>query len=113
MTGIEELKTAYKTMADECGFLISDVIYDKCVDAESWVLVFKYFEVGIGMSFIYAFIVDDDPLFDDLGFTGDPCSYFSVYCYRIIADFIKVMQLNRLDKDVMNEFIEYLDKNKQ
>ena len=108
MLGLEELKTAYKNMADECSFIFKDAIYYNEDGNASWKLVFDYFGVGIRMSFEYEYLVENDPLYDDIMFYGDPYIHFSIYCYRIMTIFIEVLQKNRTDKDTMNAFIMYL-----
>lgn len=106
MTGLEELKTAYGYMSKEFSFLITDVIFDDT--DERCELVFKWFGVGLRMSFRYAFILDTDPYDDDIIFYGDPYTHFSIACYRAITNFLATLQVHRSDKDTMMAFIDYL-----
>ncbi len=108
MTGLKELKVAYEYMSKEFSFLITDVIFDDT--DERYELVFKWFGVGLRMSFRYAFIMRTDPYTDDIIFRGDPCLHFSVACYRAITDFIETLQKYRSDKNTMMAFIDYLEE---
>ena len=105
MKGLEELKTSYEYMRKECSFIFSDAHF---YDNERWELIFKYFGVGIKMSFSYEFIIGNDPALDDIKFFGDPCLHFSIYCYQIVTDFIQTLQKYRSDLDTIDAFIKYL-----
>jgi len=106
MKGLKELKVAYEYMSKEFSFLVTDVIFDDT--DERYELVFKWFGVGLRMSFRYAFILDTDPYYDDIIFYGDPYTHFSIACYRAITNFLATLQAHRSDKDTMMAFIDYL-----
>ena len=106
MTGLEELKVAYGYMSKEFSFLITDVIFDDT--DERCELVFKWFGVGLRMSFRYEFILDFDPYGDDIFFYGNPYTHFSIACYKAITKFLTTLQAHRSDKDTMMAFIDYL-----
>ena len=110
MTGFEELTAAYERMSKECSFKILGIfMYEDDDGNETYDLDFEFFGVGAKMYFVYEFILQGDPCADDIFFGGDPKAHFSIYCYRIITDFIETMQKYRADQKLMMEFIaDYL-----
>ncbi len=114
MSGFEELKIAYERMRDECSFRYTGLEFDK-YSGDTWVnqrLNFSFFGVGIKMSFSYDFITSNDPNADDIFFKGDPNLHFSIYCYRILVNFIETLQKYRTEKDTMEAFLNYLNSMK-
>lgn len=112
MSGLEELKAAYKEISAEYNFRFSEVVPNINPYDESYMLVFKYDGIEINMSFSYSFIVESSPRADDLIFTGNPLVHFSIASYLGVTNFIQAMQKNRADKDTMKAFMEYLEGEK-
>ena len=106
MNKLEELKDAYEKMEKECGFVFEKALNSS--DGENWILIFKYWGVGLKMSIQYEFIFNNNPITDNIIFKGDPHTHFSFYCYKIIDEFISMLQKHRADKEAMTEFISYL-----
>ena len=109
---LEQLVSAYQNIRDECSLIFEDAVYNNYDGDESYQLIFKYYAVGIRMRIIYEFLVDGEPIGDDLIFEGDPYAHFTAYCYLIFSDFIKTLQEYRSDKEVIAKFIKYLQENK-
>lgn len=108
MERLEELKSAYKKISDEYDLMFTEYEEDEVDGDKFGKFVFTYFAVGIRMRIEYEFIVDGDPINDDIMVYGDPYAHFSIHCWRAVTEFINTLQRNRTDKDIMYEFIKYM-----
>ena len=64
------------------------------------------------MSFSYKFFIEGDPFRDEIFFEGYPGLYLSIFCFKIITDFIETLQIHRPNKNTMDTFIKYLQEQK-
>ena len=108
MTGFEELKSAYEVMKNEYGYLCKSIsLPDE--DNEYTKFVFEYQGFPIKHSFSYLLYESPYGENDDVEFFDSENDVsFTVSQLFAITDFVKIIQDNRDDKDVMSKFVNYL-----
>lgn len=110
MTGFEELKSAYEVIKNEYGYICESIsLPDE--DNEYTKFVFKYQGVPIKHSFSY--LLYESPYGENNNvefFDSENEVIYTVAQLFVIADFVKILQDNRDNKDVMNKFIKYLEE---
>lgn len=109
MTRFEELKSAYEVIKNEYGYFCKSIsLPDE--DNEYTKFVFEYQGFPIKHSFSYLLYESPYGENDDVEFyDSENDVVFTVSQLFAITDFVKIIQDNRDDKDVMNWFIEYLE----
>lgn len=108
MTGLQELKNAYEVIKNEYGYLCKNISlpYE---DNEFTKFVFEYQGFPIKHSFSYLLYESPYGENDDVEFFDSENEViYTVAQLFAITDFVKIIQDNRDNKDVMNEFIDYL-----
>lgn len=108
MTGFEELKNAYEVIKNEYGYICKSIsLPDE--DNEYTKFVFEYQGFPIKHSFSYLLYESLYGENDDVEFFDSENEViFTVTQLFAITDFVKIIQDNRDNKDVMDEFINYL-----
>ena len=108
MTGFEELKNAYEFIKNEYGYLCKSISLP-CEDNEYTKFVFEYQGFPIKHSFSYLLYESPYGENDDVEFFDSENEVvFTVAQLFAITSFVKTIQDNRDNKDVINEFIAYL-----
>lgn len=108
MTGLEKLKTTYEMMKNEYGYICKSISlpYE---DNEYTKFVFEYQGFPIKNSFSYLLYESPYGENDDVEFFDSENEViYTVSQLFAITDFVKIIQDNRDNKDVMDEFINYL-----
>ena len=110
MTGLQELKDVYKLIKNEYGYICKSISlpYE---DNEYTKFVFEYQGFPIKHSFSYLLYESPFGENDDVKFYDSENEViFTVSQLFAITGFVKTIQDNRDNKNVMDEFIEYLRK---
>ena len=108
MTGFQELKNAYEAIKNEYGYLCKSISLPH-EDNEYTKFVFEYQGFPIKHSFSYLLYESPYGENDDVKFFDSENEVsFTVSQLFAITDFVKIIQDNRDNKDVINEFIYYL-----
>ena len=108
MTGLEELKTAYGILKDEYSYICTRIMPPN-VECKGYGFVFMYQGFPKKIAVVYTLYDTPYPENDEIEFySSDDQVTFSASAYFVITDLIKAFQNNRDNKDVMNEFINYL-----
>ena len=108
MTELQELKNAYEMIKNEYGYLCKSIsLPDE--DNEYTKFVFEYQGFPIKHSFSYLLYESPYGENDDVEFFDSENDVsFTVSQLFAITDFVKIIQDNRDDKDVMSKFVNYL-----
>ena len=108
MAGFEELKNAYDVIKNEYGYLCKSISLP-CEDNEYTKFVFEYQGFPIKHSFSYLLYESPYGENDDVEFFDSENDVsFTVSQLFAITGFVKIIQDNRDNKDVMNAFVEYI-----
>ena len=108
MTGLQELKDVYELIKNEYGYICKSISmpYE---DNECTKFVFEYQGFPIKHSFSYLLYESPYGENDDVEFYDSENEViFTVSQLFTITSFIKTIQDNRDNKDVMDGFIDYL-----
>ena len=112
MSEFEKLKDAYEVIKNEYGYICKNISFPH-EDNEYTKFVFEYQGFPIKHSFSYLLYESPYGENDDVEFFDSENEViFTVAQLFAIADFVKAIQKNRNNKDVINEFISYLMKEK-
>ena len=110
MIGLQELKDAYEVIKNEYGYLCKNISFPHD-DNEYTKFVFEYQGFPIKHSFSYLLYESPYGENDDVEFYNSENDVsFTIAQLFAITGFVKIIQDNRDNKDVINEFIEYLKK---
>ena len=108
MIGFEKLKDAYEMIKNEYGYICKRISlpYE---DNEYTKFVFEYQGFPIKHSFSYLLYESPYGENDDVEFYDSENDVsFTIAQLFAITDFVKTIQDNRDNKDVMNAFVDYL-----
>ena len=111
MTGLQELKDAYEVTKNTYGYMCVNV-FPPDEDNEYYEFVFEY--QGFPEKILFSYMLYDCPYPENdkiafwKNYVEDDVVIFSATCYFAVTDLMKAFQNNRDNKEVMDEFIEYL-----
>ena len=108
MKGLQEIKNAYEVIKNEYGYICKSISlpYD---DNEYTKFVFEYQGFPIKHSFSYLLYESQYGENDDVEFFDSENEViFTVAQLFAITSFVKIIQDNRDNKEVMDGFVEYL-----
>lgn len=107
MSGLQELKATYEEIKNSYGYFCSNISITEEDEDTFYKLTFDYQGFGDKMSFSYGFSNAPYTELDEISFDCDETIFYAA-CYFAISDFCSAINKNRLDKDIMKEFMKYL-----